>query len=251
MINMIKEALQYIVGLSEAKVQDVKLADGTTQTYSDKNLYRLSKYIPMVNREISMSTLSSLVDYIKGDIDTMAGKMIVQVVDPETVVLFSQLNKERQREKMVVVKACIPYFEFDSFMDKEKFCISLQSKFIDDPDTDRSLLLKFAGTVENGTVAEYGDDGVTQKATVKTGIASKGEAIIPNPVKLRPYRTFLEVEQPVSEFIFRMGESRSGGVECAIFAADGGAWKIAAIKKIKDYLDFELADLKEQFIVIS
>ena len=37
---MIKEALQYIVGLSEAKVQDIELPDGTVQTYSDKQLVR-------------------------------------------------------------------------------------------------------------------------------------------------------------------------------------------------------------------
>lgn len=48
--------------------------------------------------------------------------------------------------------------------------------------------VKFAGTVESGTLAEYGDDGVTQKATVKTGIASKGDAIVPNPVKLKGTR---------------------------------------------------------------
>ena len=117
--------------------------------------------------------------------------------------------------------------------------------------TDRALLLKFAGTVEAGTVAEYGDDGVTQKATVKTGIASKGDAIVPNPVRLRPYRTFLEVEQPVSEFVFRMKQDKYDGITCAIFEADGGAWKVAAMKAIKDYLQFELEDYKEQFTVIS
>ena len=151
----------------------------------------------------------------------------------------------------MTVKAMVPDFNFNHFMDQEKFCINLQSKFIDDPDTDRALLLKFAGTVEAGTVAEYGDDGVTQKATVKTGIASKGDAIVPNPAKLRPYRTFLEVEQPVSEFIFRMKQDKCEGITCAIFEADGGAWKVAAMKSIKDYLQFELEDYKEQFTVIS
>ena len=219
---MIKEALQYIVGLSEAKVQDITLADGTVQTYSDKPLHRLQKHIPMVDKAIEMCTLTSLVDYIKGNIDSMSDKMIIQVVDPETVVLFSQLNEERYREKMVVVKARIPDFRFDTYMDQENFCINLQSKFIDDPDTDRALILKFAGTMEAGTIAEYGDDGVTQKATVKTGIASKGEAIVPNPVKLRPYRTFLEVEQPASEFIFRVKQNKYDGISCAIFEADGG-----------------------------
>lgn len=247
---MIKEALQYIVGLSEAKVQDITLADGIVQTYSDKPLHRLQKHIPMVDKAIEMCTLTSLVDYIKGNIDSMSDKMIIQVVDPETVVLFSQLNEERYREKMVVVKARIPDFRFDTYMDQENFCINLQSKFIDDPDTDRALILKFAGTMEAGTVAEYGDDGVTQKATVKTGIASKGEAIVPNPVKLRPYRTFLEVEQPASEFIFRVKQNKYDGISCAIFEADGGAWKIAATSSIKDYLQFELSGL-DQFTVIS
>ena len=247
---MIKEALQYIVGLSEAKVQDITLADGTVQTYSDKPLHRLQKHIPMVDKAIEMCMLTSLVDYIKGNIDSMSDKMIIQVVDPETVVLFSQLNEERYREKMVVVKARIPDFRFDTYMDQENFCINLQSKFIDDPDTDRALILKFAGTMEAGTIAEYGDDGVTQKATVKTGIASKGEAIVPNPVKLRPYRTFLEVEQPASEFIFRVKQNKYDGISCAIFEADGGAWKIAATSSIKDYLQFELSGL-DQFTVIS
>lgn len=247
---MIKEALQYIVGLSEAKVQDITLADGTVQTYSDKPLHRLQKHIPMVDKAIEMCTLTSLVDYIKGNIDSMSDKMIIQVVAPETVVLFSQLNEERYREKMVVVKARIPDFRFDTYMDQENFCINLQSKFIDDPDTDRALILKFAGTMEAGTIAEYGDDGVTQKATVKTGIASKGEAIVPNPVKLRPYRTFLEVEQPASEFIFRVKQNKYDGISCAIFEADGGAWKIAATSSIKDYLQFELSGL-DQFTVIS
>lgn len=250
MSDMSKDALQYVVGLSEAHVMDIKLPDGTVQTYSDKPLSRLQKHIPMVDKAINMSTLTSLVDYIKANIDTMAEKMVVHVVDPETVELYSMLNEERDREKMAVVKAMVPDFRFNSFMDQESFCINLQSKFIDDPASDKALILKFSGTVEAGTVSEYGDDGVTQKATVKTGIASKGEAIVPNPVRLRPYRTFLEVEQPASDFIFRMKQDKYDGVNCAIFEADGGAWKMAATKAIKDYLQFELADMK-QFTVIS
>lgn len=247
-MDSLKEALQYIVELSEAKVQDITLPDGTIQTYSDKPLHRLEKHIPMASK-ITMNTLTSLVDYIKSGIDEM-GNMIVHVQDPETVLLYSALDEERNREYLVKVEARIPDFDFNSFMNQEKFCINLQSKFIDDPETDRALLLKFAGTVEAGTVAEYGDDGVTQKATVKTGIASKGEAIVPNPVSLRPYRTFLEVEQPKSDFIFRMKQDKYDGINCAIFEADGGAWKIAATKAIKEYLQFELADISG-FTIIS
>lgn len=241
---MIKEALQYLVELGKAEEHTIN-----GDTYSDKPLHRIDMYIPKANA-IEMHTLTSLVDYIKSDVDEMSDKMIVEVASPTKVNLYSQLDYNRDREKLVSVSARVPEFSFNNFMDQEKFCINLQSKFIDDPQTDRSLILKFAGTVEAGTVAEYGDDGITQKATVKTGIASKGDAIVPNPVKLRPYRTFLEVEQPISEFIFRMKQDKYDGINCAIFEADGGAWQIAATKAIKEYLQFELADMT-QFTVIS
>lgn len=246
---MIKEALQYIVGLSEAKVQDIELPDGTVQTYSDKQLVRLSKYIPYAE-PLEMNNLSSLIDYIKSNIDIMSDKMIIQVVSPGSVKLFSQLDEERNREVLAIVTLQSPKFNYGSFIEHEEFCINVQSKFIKDDLTDREALLKFAGTVEAGTVAEYGDDGVTQKATVKTGIASKGDALAPNPVRLKPFRTFTEVEQPISDFIFRVKQDKYDGITCALFEADGGAWKNEAMTFIKLYLEEQLKGL-EQFTVIS
>lgn len=247
---MIKEALKYIVNLGEEKtrIEEVTLPNGKKEVYYTGDLERLSEYIPRAN-EICMNTLTSLVDYIKGHIDTMADRMIVQVKSPEEVWLFSQLDEDRKREYLVKVNALIPEFSYGRFIGHEEFVINVQSKFISDSETDKNLILQFAGTVEQGTVAEYGDTGVTQKATVRTGIATKSDALVPSPVKLRPYRTFMEVEQPVSEFIFRMKDS--DGITCALFEADGGAWKNAAMKNIKNYLEFELADYKVQFTVIS
>lgn len=236
---MIKEALKYVVGLSVPVVQEIG-----GQTYSDKPLNRIS-YSPRA-LSIEMNTLTSLVDYIKANIDTMSEKMIVHVESPTRVSLYSQLDADRCRESMVEVVARVPKFEFGRFIDHEEFLINLQSKFIDEE--DRALVLKFAGTVEDGTVADYSDDGITQKATVKTGIASKTDAVVPNPVKLVPYRTFLEVAQPASDFIFRMKSER--GIQCAIFEADGGAWVNEATQNIKEYLGEELKEL-DQFTVIS
>lgn len=239
---MIKEALQYIVGLGKAEEHVINGA-----CYSDKPLHRIDTYYPKVDA-IEMHTLTSLVDYIKSEVDEMPPRMIVEVKSPTEVELYSQLDPNRDRESLVVASARVPGFEFDRFVEHEKFCINLQSKFI--PSDDRELILKFAGTVEAGSVSEYGDDGVTQKATIKTGLASKGDAIVPNPVCLRPYRTFLEVEQPESAFVFRMKQDSYGSVMCAIFEADGGAWKMDATQAIKEYLQREL-DGMPQFTVIS
>lgn len=236
---MIKEALEYIVGLKTPVITEI---DGNT--YSDKPLNRIS-YVPYA-KTIGMKTLTSLVEYIKANIDSMSEKMTVHVISPTEVHLYSSLDADRKREYLVEVNAELPDFRFGSFIDHENFVIALQSKFV--PNEDRDLVLKFAGTVEDGTVAEYGDDGVTQKATIKTGVASKADAVVPNPVNLIPYRTFLEVQQPASDFIFRM--KSSCGVQCAIFEADGGAWKNEAMSRIKNYLALELSEYP-QFTVIS
>lgn len=236
---MLKEALRYLME-DMSVVNKVEIGD---ETFTDRPMHRVS-YNPKAN-PISLNTLSSLIDYIKAGVDTY-GKMIIHVQSPTKVQFYSTLDDERKREVIAEVTAQVPDFRFGQFYDHESFCIGLQSKFVDD--ADRALLLKFAGTVEAGTVAEYGDDGITQKATIKTGIASKGEAIIPNPAKLKPFRTFMEVEQPESSFIFRMKDH--GGIQCALFEADGGAWKLDAMMEIHAFLEENLKDI-ENIIIIS
>lgn len=241
MSGIIKEAIEYVVSLRKPEIQEI---DGIT--YSDKELS------PVIHnpkaKAVQMNTLTSLVDYIKSQVDEIGVKMIVHVQSPTKVSLYSALDGERIRENMVEVVARVPNFEYGRFIDHERFCIGLQAKFLEDPESDRSMVLKFAGTVEDGTVSQYSDDGISQKATIKTGIASRGDAIVPNPVKLRPYRTFHEVQQPISEFIFRM--KSDDGVWCALFEADGGAWENVAMKNIKEYLEVELADYPN-FTIIS
>lgn len=237
---MLKQALEYIVDLSHPFV---RVFNG--YTYADKKLIRVPEML--YAESIQTNTLTGLCDYIKSNVDDMDAKMLLHVVSPTKVRLLSALDAERGRECLMEAHALLPEFTFGRFMGHEEFCIALQSKFI--KNDDRDLVLKFAGTVEDGTVTQYGDDGVTQKATVKTGLASKSDAVVPNPVTLAPYRTFLEAEQPESEFIFRM--RACDGVQCAVFEADGGAWKNRAMENVKAYLQEQLKEFGSQFAVIS
>lgn len=91
---------------------------------------------------------------------------------------------------------------------------------------------------------------MSQKATIKTGVASLSEAEVPSPCRLKPFRTFLEVDQPLSSFIFRLDEDNSGGITCALYEADGGAWKINAKESVRAYLEQQLKG-KDNIIVIS
>ena len=70
--------------------------------------------------------------------------------------------------------------------------------------------MQVAGNIQAGTTANYDDDGVSQKTTIKIGIANKTDVIVPNPMKLRPYRTFAEIEQPESSYVFRIMDTDRG-----------------------------------------
>ena len=229
---MEREALAYAVELAAPHIKEVN-----GEFYSDKTLKRIV-HNPKAEA-IKLTTLRSLVDYIKSGTDIMSDKMIIHVESPTVVSLYSCLDLDRGREYIASVYAELPSFSFGKFIEHERFL-----------NNDKELLLKFAGTVENGTIASYGDDGVTQKATVKTGVASKSDAVIPSPVKLKPYRTFTEVEQPESSFIFRMKEDKYEGIQCALFEADGGAWKLHAMENIQEYLEEQLDNLPG-FTIIS
>lgn len=239
---MIKKAIEYVVGLSAPTFHECGIKE-----YSDRKMYEVDP--KPYAAPIELHTLTSLINYIRSGFDGMESKMFIHVVSPTEVQLYSALDDEnRRREVVAIVNAEVPSFPFGEFVPHENFCIGVQAKFQETE--DRALLLKFAGTVQSGTVAEYGDDGISQKATVKTGISTKSEAIVPNPVKLEAYRTFIEVDQPAAQYVFRMKDSKYDGVLCGLFEADGGAWRIEAMKSIADYLKKEL-DGMEDYIVIS
>lgn len=243
---MIKEALQYIIGLQQPRIKEIE----------DKKYY-FCNGIPMLLDEcrscevLEISTLTSLVDYIKSrmtdDFSASLPKMIVHVQSESEVRLMSVFNDDMKRWEIVKVKARLPQIRLNEFISQEQFVIQTQSMFIDM--LDRGLVLQVAGNVEDKTVANYGDDGVSQRATIKTGITNMEDVIVPNPVKLKPFRTFHEIDQPEINFVFRM-KNGPGGISCALFEADGGAWKFGTVHSIAEYLKKSLDEI-EGIVVLS
>lgn len=233
-----REALEFLVKLGEERLPVVELEQGT---FTRENLRRVNDPVAAT---LKISTLTGLVDYIKTNIDELAGKLLIHVKSHDEVRLYSPLNSDREREMFIGVEAILPNnITYNNFIDTERFNIMLQSSFVDTG--DKSILLKYTGLVQDEAVKSTGDDGVSQQVTVKTGVASVGQAIVPNPVVLAPFRTFPEVEQPMSKFIFRM----QSGPRAALFEADGGAWRNEAILNIKTYLREELEEINNIEII--
>lgn len=90
------------------------------------------------------------------------------------------------------------------------------------------------------------DNGVTQTVQVRKGVSFVENQRVRPIVKLAPYRTFWEVSQPESEFVFRVYDDRS----ISLTAADGGMWKMEARIATLDYLTSALQSEIEQGRVI-
>lgn len=233
-----REALEYLVGLGMEKDPIIELEQGTFTRE------RLSRVTEAKAETLTVSTLTGLVDYIKSNIDKLPEKLLIQVKSPNKVALYSPLNIDREREQYISAEAILPNnVQYERFLDTERFNIMLQSSFVDNK--DKGILLKYTGLVQDEAVKSIGDNGVSQAVTIKTGVASVGQAEVPNPVTLAPYRTFPEVKQPESKFIFRMKE----GPSAAIFEADGGAWRNEAMNNIREYLEENLRNYNNISII--
>ena len=111
---------------------------------------------------------------------------------------------------------------------------------------DLEKIMMVAGNIQSGTTANYNDDGISQKTTIRSGVANNSDVIVPNPVKLMPYRTFNELKQPESAYVFRIRDDQ-GTPLFKLIEADGGIWKNEAMLSIKNYLQTELAEEIEKY----
>lgn len=231
-----REALEYAVELRE-KQDVIFYEDG--KTFYDRNKATLAELSPIKRAEpLEVNSLSGLVDYMKSEFRSMENdkKLLLHVESPTKVVIYSELDKDRKRESVIEATASLDSFPYGRWQDSEDFIINVLSLIQRDLDADAIRQCASQIRIEGG--ADLSDNGVSQTVTIKEG-ATLSKAEVPSPAELRPYRTFLEVDQPSSPFVFRI--NRRG--ECALFEADGGIWKHEAMENVSQYLVNELKEL--------
>lgn len=231
-----REALEYAVELRE-KQDVIFYEDG--KTFYDRNKATLAELSPIKRAEpLEVNSLSGLVDYMKSEFRSMENdkKLLLHVESPTKVVIYSELDKDRKRESVIEATASLDSFPYGRWQDSEDFIINVLSLIQRDLDADAIRQCASQIRIEGG--ADLSDNGVSQTVTIKEG-ATLLKAEVPSPAELRPYRTFLEVDQPSSPFVFRI--NRRG--ECALFEADGGIWKHEAMENVSQYLVNELKEL--------
>lgn len=228
---LIQKALEYLVGLKKTEV--IKVGDSnysTEQLHYIKPVFDPKPYA----QAIGIQTLTGLVDYVKNNVDKIADPMVIHVVSPTKVTVYSELRADMCRDNYILCEAWTPKITYGDFLDVERFNIMIQSCFLQNEHS--AAILKVVGNIKEDNVQNTSDDGVSQKVTAKAGVSTVTEIQVPNPVILCPFRTFAEVDQPESKFVFRMRT----GPSAAIFEADGGIWRLYAMQNVKAYLSEKL-----------
>ena len=236
-MDLTKEALQYLADNTIKPKERVVKIGGSNFVIDEAGHYdRIKPRVYNAKDPLIIKTLTGLVDYIKSNLERKEAKLLLHIEKPDEVSLMGLLAEDGSREYLASAQAIVPRFNFDYYLDIEEFNVALQSVFA--PTADRDILLKVVGNLKEDNVKTTGDDGISQAVTIKTGVATAADVKVPNPVTLAPYRTFIEVKQPESKFIFRMKDGPRG----AIFEADGGAWRNQAILNIKTFLEEQLTN---------
>lgn len=211
--------------------------------------YYTSKPMDIVQRivdkpdVVNVYSLDSVVKLVRQEQPQLPAPLFVHVESHDIVRVFSDFASE--------VFSCVKYKRFDCCYAKcrdakpfdavtweyETALVALRSMFVSNEGTEYLLNLLSSVTEEDSAKSE--DNGLSQTVTVKKGIALKERVDVKPRVALKPFRTFLEIEQPESEFLVRMLPEK----QVHIREADGGMWKLEAKRRIAAYLAENLSGL--------
>lgn len=193
---------------------------------------------------LKVHTLSGIVDYLTKETDPAEeGQRFIHVVSPTEVKLcggFYCASFYERPEFLTALFQPAPYQQ-GKYFNLEDFIIGLQAYFVRNEMS--SKLLDILCNITEEASANYNDNGITQNVTAKTGISLVQSVPVPNPVVLRPFRTFPEIEQPESLFVFRIKRQQGQPPLCGLWEADNKQWKIEAVQGIAKWLQDKLPEI--------
>lgn len=240
---MIKEAINRILELGAPNAIDYN-----GRKFVDKKMTELDP--TWYASPLEVHTLSAIIDYIRSGADKWsmkAGRFILHVEDYNHVQLYREMDDQKRRDHLLTASSYLCAFPFGKWMDLEQFIIQLQTSFVATEELEE--LAGLAGNIVGQSEISQRDDGITQQVTVKDGISLVKQKAVKNPIILRPYRTFSDVDQPEGSFVFRLKKQNSEML-AALFSADGEDWKRKCIMEISKYFIERLTE-KDNTIILA
>jgi len=244
MNDVTSDTIQKILDISKPEMHLVEDVHGIETTFSTKQLHQVKAAPPEMPCGVDVVTLSGIKDLVLAKLETanFPSRYLIHVEDETKVVLKAKDCDGFGRRQVLITAQPVPFqqFRFGQWMGHEEFAIAIASLFADGG--DKEYVLQMASSITNDETTSTDDDGFTQRGTIKKGMRLPARVDIKPRVALAPYRTFPEIEQPISQFVFR-AKCEGGDTKpmLMLIEADGGRWKVDAISKISEALKaFEL-----------
>lgn len=241
--SFLKDAINRIVEL--ARPYTITTDDG--RRYCSTSLQEVKPEVELPAR-YSVDTLEALVKLIRTEGINHSPRLYVRVDSARRVMVDTTYTHKEYAEfsRLPLYEAVsdVPGISVNESISQERAIVELQSLYAITEDRDYFLSLLSRIDVNQGVSSV--DNGISQEVSVKTGAVLKEQQTVQPIVHLQPYRTFLEVEQPASDFLLRLDKEGCP----ALYEADGGAWKLEAKRNIAAYLGEQLADLVERGSVV-
>jgi hypothetical protein len=210
---------------------------------------------PPVAESIQVYTLTGLKDLIEASAEGVdPAQHLIHVISPTSVYVHSKASNDYSQRPVIIYGEILTgdrSYPFNKFVEQESAIIGLRSCFVknDYPEDDTrhddlDYVIKTITNLQIQDKLQVEDNGIAQNVTAKSEVAPAMTVLtnLKPRVKLAPYRTFREVEQPTSEFVLRVQKGQKGMPEVGLFEADGGAWKMDAIHNVRDWLKAQLKD---------
>lgn len=174
--------------------------------------------------------------------------LYITIPDHMTVRCFGQPDVAARYFRQVYYEARatdVPGWNEKVTLGFEEAQIALRTRFQETQDT--LYAMKLVSDISLGAKVIFNDNGIATTITTQKGVALQTNEQIRPLVKLRPYRTFQEVEQPESIFLIRISERGIAFIE-----ADGGMWKLKAREVVKAHLEDKLsAEVEGGSVIIA
>ena len=227
---MLAKMIDKIVSLKQTQTFDIE-----GEHYTDGCLTRIPPHVDRP-KAIGVSGLDSICKLIRTELKKIDAIVMVQVSSFKQVDVMTTYLQDFSRNMLYTAQADAPGIRI-GWRSHEEALIELRSLFV--PNSGTEYLLDLLSHMSETSNVTSKDNGVTQQVEARQGVDLKAMVTVRPRVSLIPFRTFLEVTQPESEFLLRVDKDKGVG----FFEADGGIWKLEAKSNIASYFEKALKDL--------
>ena len=242
---MLKEMIEHIQRTTQPVIKEI---DGVTFAICADGAANEIQPIIDYPATLELHSLDALVKLVRTEAVNAEVPLYITVPDHLTAQCFGrpQICNRYHRQVYYTAHATdVPGWQESVRMGFEEAQIALRTRFQETPDTVYAM--KLLSDISCGANVVYNDNGIATTITTQKGVALQTNEQIRPLIKLKPYRTFQEVEQPESIFLVRLNDRGISFTE-----ADGGMWKLKARQTVAAFLTRQLeSEVSDGRVIIA